>query len=1254
MSLGDESRIIPQPIEQEMRTSYLDYAMSVIVSRALPDARDGLKPVQRRILYAMLEAGLRPDRPYRKTAAVVGDVMKKYHPHGDAPIYEALVRMAQPWAFRYPLVDGQGNFGSVDADPPAAMRYCCSGDVLVVTDRGLQRMDRISSDGREDITTHVISRDGKVNTASKWFDCGMFPTKRVRTRRGYELTGTFNHPLLACVPDRDGRTAFVWKTLGAIALGDWLVLDRSETLWPDEPVNLRPFHPALTARSRRQRHELPAHLTTDLAFLLGAFVAEGHFGKYVVEFTNTQGDFADVFQATWERVFPTCRLHTFLREPVGYGEKRFWQMQVVSRQVIAFLKNLGLSGKSAVREIPEVVLRCPQAVAAAFLRALYEGDGSVERSGRSLLRIGLTAKNRTLLQQVQTLLLRFGITCALSAEKSGGAYRLGVVGRENLQRFAEKIGFVSDTKRRALECVLAAHRGKALSKTDFVPFLAAFVRQHAGRGQREWLSKHNFDRPLRLREALPRLAQVLPSGEVEQIEQLADARYLFEQVVAVDDAGAQRVYSVRVDSPCHSFVANGFINHNTECRLTPLAMELLADIERDTVDFVPNYDEYEKEPVVLPSKVPHLLMNGASGIAVGMAANIPPHNLGELVDGLVAMIEDPELSPEELLKLIKGPDFPTGGQILGRDGIKAAYESGRGSITVRGKAELEEMRGGRVAVVVTELPFFVNKSALIQRIADLVRDKKLNGVSDLRDESDRRGMRIVIELRRDVNPQIVRNQLFKHTQLQTTFGAIMLALVDGAPKTLGLRELLNQYLRHRRTVVIRRTQFDLAKAEARAHVLEGLKIALKALDEIIALIRKSKDVPTARTGLMKQFKLSEVQADAILEIRLQRLTALEREKLDEEYKLLVQDIARLKEMLTDATSPRPRLIMATIRDELREMKQKYGDARRTKITGREAEEFEAEDLIPDADVVITLTHDSYIKRQPLETYRLQRRGTRGVIGMGTKEEDFVQHAVITTNHAFLLFLTDRGKVYRIKAHEVPEAGRTAKGTALVNLLALAQGERVNAIIPLRSFEDEGSLFMATRRGVVKRTGLMEFINAKRGGIVAISLERDDRLVGVRLIGKETEILLATRQGKAIRFRAGQVREMGRAARGVVGIRLRDDDEVVGVADTAEGPTLLTVTDLGFGKRTPIGQYPVKRRGGFGVINLRVSKKVGAVVTVRAVEDDDEILLVTSGGVFNRIPAAQISVMGRQAQGVHVIRLEAGERVAATARIAAKE
>jgi len=803
--MANEETIIGQPIDREMRTSYLDYAMSVIVSRALPDVRDGLKPVQRRILYGASEMGLGSDRPYKKCARLVGDVMGRYHPHGDAPIYEALVRMAQDFSFRYPLIDGQGNFGSVDGDPPGAMRY-------------------------------------------------------------------------------------------------------------------------------------------------------------------------------------------------------------------------------------------------------------------------------------------------------------------------------------------------------------------------------------------------------------------------------------------------------TEARLSRIAMELLADIDKETVPFEPNFDQTMQQPVVLPSRVPSLLMNGASGIAVGMATNIPPHNLGELVDALTALIEDPDLEAEALLKIVKGPDFPTGGQILGRDGIRAAYLEGRGSMSVRAKAAVEEIRGGRVAIIVTELPYMVNKASLIERIAQLVREKKLNGVSDLRDESDRRGMRIVIELRRDVNPQIVQNQLYKHTQMQTTFGAIMLALVDGVPRVLTLKQMLAHYLTHRKVVVTRRIEHELRRAKARAHILEGLKIAVKFLDEVIALIRKAKDVPAARAGLMKKFKLSELQAEAILEMRLQRLTELEREKLDEEYKELIKAISFYEDVLRSE-----RKVLGIVKTELLEVKQRFGDPRRTRITGKDAE-FEDEDLIPDADIVITLTHNGYIKRLLLDTYRRQSRGGRGVMGMETKEEDYVEHAVVTTNHAFLLFFSNRGKVFRIKAYDVPEAGRTAKGTSLANLFNLAQGERINAIIPFRSFEDAGFLFFATGRGHVKRTGLMEFLNAKRGGIAAITLDRGDELIGVRLTDGKQEIVLASRRGQAIRFKEAAVREMGRAARGVRGMRLRKDDAVVGMAQSGEGRELLVVTEHGLGKRTPLKEYRLQSRGGSGVKNIRLTPKTGDVVAVRAVQDEDEILVVTARGIVSRLLVKEISTQGRGAQGVRLKRLDEGDRVAAIAAI----
>jgi len=686
----------------------------------------------------------------------------------------------------------------------------------------------------------------------------------------------------------------------------------------------------------------------------------------------------------------------------------------------------------------------------------------------------------------------------------------------------------------------------------------------------------------------------------------------------------------------------------TEARLSRMAMELLADIDKETVAFAPNFDQTLEQPLILPSRVPNLLMNGATGIAVGMATNIPPQNLGELVDALEVLVDDPAADPEALLKLVKGPDFPTGGVILGRDGIRTAYLEGRGSITVRARTEMEELRGGRMAIIVSEIPYMVNKAALIERIAELVRDKKLNGVSDLRDESDRRGMRIVIELRRDVNPQIVQNQLFKHTQMQTTFGAIMLALVDGVPRVLTLKQMLQHYLDHRKVVVTRRTEFELRKARARAHVLEGLKVAIKFLDEVIALIRRAKDVPTARAGLVGRFKLSEIQADAILEMRLQRLTALEREKVDDEYKELIKTIAYYEDILGDE-----RKVLGIVKSELRDVKQRFGDPRRTRITGKDAELVE-EDLIPDADVVITLTHNGYIKRLPLDTYRRQSRGGRGVMGMETKEEDYVEHVCVTTNHAFLLFFSNRGKVFRIKAYDVPEAGRTAKGTSLANLFNVAQGERVNAIIPIRSFEDAGFLFFATKHGQVKKTGLMEFLNAKRGGIAAITLEKGDELVGVHLTDGRQEVILASQRGQAIRFKEGTVREMGRAARGVIGMRLRADDAVVGMAQSAEGRDLLVVTELGLGKRTPLNQYRLQRRGGSGVKNIRLSSKTGTVVAVRDVKDDDEILMITARGIISRMPVKEISTQGRAAQGVRLKRLDEGDRVSAIAPIVARD
>lgn len=686
----------------------------------------------------------------------------------------------------------------------------------------------------------------------------------------------------------------------------------------------------------------------------------------------------------------------------------------------------------------------------------------------------------------------------------------------------------------------------------------------------------------------------------------------------------------------------------TEARLSKIATEMLADINKDTVDFVPNYDETLKEPSVLPSKVPNLLINGAAGIAVGMATNIPPHNLGEVVDALVRIIDYPETDSKEIMRIIKGPDFPTGGIILGRQGITRAYQTGRGVIKVRAKALIETANNGKTRIVVTEIPFQVNKAKLIEKIAELVRDKKIEGITDLRDESDRKGMRIVIELRKDVNPNVILNQLYKHTQMQETFGVIMLALVDGQPRVLTLIQVLKLYLEHQKDVITRRTRFDLGKAEDRAHIVEGLRIALQHLDEVIKIIRNSRNVDVAREGLMAKFGLSEKQAQAILDMRLHRLTALEREKLEQEYKELIKTIAYLKEVLANE-----RLVLNIIKEELLEAKAKYSDPRRTQITLKE-EELDVEDLIAEEDVVITITHRGYIKRLPLDTYRSQKRGGRGVTALTTRQEDFVEHLFIATTHHYLLFFTNKGKVYRLKVHEIPEAGRQAKGTAIVNLLYLNKEETITTVIPVKSFDEGGYLFMATERGVVKKTALEEYDTSRRDGIIALTLDEHDELIGVRWTDGKSEIILGTRQGMSIRFLEEEVRSMGRTARGVKGITLEDDDMVVGMDIVRNNAEILAISEKGFGKRTEAAEYRPQSRGGKGIITMKVTERTGSLAAIMVAQPGDELMLISGEGVIIRIAVEEISRMGRSTQGVTLMKVGDNDKVVAVAKVAGKE
>jgi len=962
---GDD-RVIGADLEDEMRKAYLDYSMSVIVARALPDVRDGLKPVQRRILYGMHEMGLRNDRPFRKCAAIVGEVMGKYHPHGDVPIYDALVRLAQDFAARYPLVQGQGNFG------------CFAGDTKVELYNGEQ------------------------------------------------------------------------KTLAELV---------------------------------------------DMA----------HRGARV-----------DVFTV------------------------------------------------DAHRNVRIKPMRAP--------RLVRRNDPVVKVTLESGAEVVCTPDHRFML-------------------------------RDGTYREAQQLK----------------------PKDQLMPFARSSIPERLHRTG-----------------AFP-----IPAS-------------LAQKVSKVEPAGRADVYDLTVDLTQNFAIAAGIFVHNsidddppgasryTEARLAAVSAEILADIEKNTVDFIPNYDNRHQQPTVLPARLPNLLVNGSAGIAVGMATNIPPHNLREVVAATQRLIEDPDLTNDDLCETILGPDFPGGGIIYrfeeeknvetGKseriDGIRRAYANGRGRIVMRAKAHKEDMKGGRESIVVSELPYAVNKASLIEKIAELVQNKKLQGISDIRDESDREGMRVVIEVKRDDSADRVLNNLFKHTAMQSAFNLNMLALVDQGPRVLSLKEVLQHHVDYRREVIRRRTEFDLTKAKERAHILEGFKIAHDNIDAIIKLIRAHKGQELLLIGKLREgFGLSEAQAKAILEMQLRRLSGLERDKIDQEYEATIKLIAELESILAS-----PRKILALIKADLASLAEGYGDDRRTEIRDDVPGQFTDEQLVADEDVVITLSSRNYAKRMPLSTYRAQHRGGRGVIGMQTREEDDVQHLVIARNHDKLYVFTDRGRVFALKVYELPDASRTAKGTPIQNILeAMQQGERVSALVALRDTTTAEFLMMSTRKGFVKKTALSEYATVRRAGLIAIALRKGDELAWVAACAKDDRVILATRKGKGISFKATDARPMGRSTQGVTGIRLKKGDEIVGMGIARQRTEVLSVTENGYGKRTSVDEFPTQGRGGQGVILASLGPKTGDVAAMQMVDEgSQEILLISTTGVVIRTPLDQIRVLGRPTMGVKVM------------------
>jgi DNA gyrase subunit A len=1227
-------RVETRELDQEVRTSFLDYAMSVIVSRALPDVRDGLKPVHRRVLYAMHEAGLQPNRPTRKSARVVGDVMGNYHPHGDAAIYDALVRLAQPFSMRYPLVDGQGYFGSVDGDPAGAMRYCVTGDARIATPNGTVRIGDIVSEAEpesdNEIDLDVWDRAGRMVKARMLFHSGDHATLRLRTREGFELTGTVDHPVL-CLVDMVGVPLLMWKLLDEVDPGDRVLISRA----PREDGH------AVSASERR------------LAVLLGAFVSEGWFGDRRGGFNNCDRSyFADVLEAFDEHVGgPRYVYERLIRSGSILHELDIQDLAAVRRSPLA-----GLVGQaSAEKVIPELVWRGNHAFKRAFLQALFEGDGSCSQLPRNSLQISYSTYSTRLAGEIQQLLLEFGVVSRL-CRYAKGEVKVVIGNRRDARLFADSVGF-HGAKQAKLEGILARlPTAPSTRSPDYVPYLAGYVRSESNS---RWLRRHNIDRTERWEKGGAAILERIESEEVRAvIEPLVSGDFFYAEVESVTLGGVRPVYSLRVESDDHSFIANGFVSHNTECRLSRMATELLRDIDADTVDFEPNYDESRRQPTVLPARFPNLLVNGSSGIAVGMATNIPPHNLGEVVSGIIAMIDDPAIDVERLSQHVKGPDFPTGGSIVGRGGIRDAYRSGRGRITVRGRAHIEQLRGGKSAIIITELPYGVRKAGeggVIEKIADLVKAGTLTEVpmSDeaLQDHSDKEGMRIYVELKREAVPQVALNKLFKLTPLQTTFGYNAVALVDGVPKTLSLLEMIRHYLDYQRDVVTRRSKYELRQAEKRAHVLQGYLKALDNLDAVIALIRGASDTDDARTQLMERFELSEIQAQAILDLRLSRLTRLAREEIQAEYDDLQERIAELRAILGD-----PARIDGVIKEELLEVNQIYGkaDDRRTEIVQAE-DELELEDLIAEEDMVIAITRSNYIKRLPVTAYREQRRGGIGVMGMDLKEDDYIEHLFVASTHDYILFFTNVGKVYRLKVHELPLGSRQSKGRAIQNLLPFRQEEQVRAVVQTRNFEEAEYLVFATKKGIVKKTRMQAYNTPLRSdGIIAIKMRDGDELVGVRHSSGADDVLMVSRKGQAIRFHETDVRPMGRDASGVQGMRLRAGDEVIAVNIAHDDADVLVVTENGYGKRTRVSDYPVKGRGGLGVKTVQLTEAKGQLAGSRVVRDGYQVMLISDGGTVIRMRVDDIKRSGRATQGVIVMRPRDGEKVSSLAPVVEAE
>ncbi len=1193
-----EKGIKEREIEKEMRSSYLDYAMSVLVGRALPDVRDGLKPVHRRILYAMNDLGLFHNKPFRKCARIVGETLGKYHPHGDLAVYDALVRMAQDFSLRYPLVKGQGNFGCFTKDTKVALadgRNLSFGELIKEDKKGKKNYTyTVNKKGEVEIAE--IKKPGLTKKNQKIL--------KIVLDNNEEIKCTSNHKFML----RDAK----YKEAKTLKSGDSLM-----PLYLKLSTKKEKFKPTLINYQMIYQPQankwVPCHNLADVWNLKNK-VYKRDYGRirYHADFNKLNNNPDNVRRVKWGDRLKLHAEHASnlhkkesYRKRIAEGRKRYW----------ADPRNRRINSERLSERNKK------DWMSPAYRRKM---SNFLSKMNKNYIN-SHPEKRREFSERATKTLKRLWKDPNYRKKKSN-----------SLKEKWKEPGYYDEQAKRTKQV-----SAKIWSDPKHKEYIAGLSKER-------WKDK-KFRNYL-----LPILSE---NGKKANLGiKVIKLNHKVKEVILLNEK--QDVYDITINETHNFALASGVFVHNsidgdaaaaqryTEAKLSKIAEEILQDIDKETVTFVPNFDNSLKEPTVLPSKIPNLLVNGTSGIAVGMATNIPPHNFSEVVDAVTAQIDNPEIGLSGLMQYIKGPDFPTGAIISGKNGIKEAYEYGRGIIRVKAKAAIEQNKD-RQRIIVSEIPFQINKSQLIEEIAFLVRDKKVQGISDLRDESDREGMRIVIELRKDANSEITLNQLLNRSRLETTFGISMVALVDNKPRTLGLKQLIHHFIEHRKDVVTKRTRYELKQAEERNHILQGLIIALDDIDSVITLIKKSKDVAIARTNLINHLSITEKQATAILNMKLQRLSSLEQQKIRDEQKKLAELINKLKEILGSEQR-----ILDLIKSELAELKKRYGDARRTEISFEEGKELKAEDLIKPEDMIVTISHAGYTKRIPVRTYKQQHRGGKGVIAAGLKEGDFVEHMFIANTHSYILFFTDKGAVHWLKVHEIPEASRQAAGKAIVNLLNIKDRE-ITAFIPVKEFDDKQFLVMMTQRGIIKKTNLINYSRPRRTGIIAISLDKDDELIDVQLTDGSKQLIIATSNGLAVRFNETDVRAVGRSARGVKGIRLKQQDRVIGMVIADESKTLMTVTENGFGKRTPIKDYRLISRGGSGVINIQTTERNGKAIAIKTITEEDGLVFISKSGIIIRVPAKDISLIGRNTQGSRIMRLDKADKVVAVAKIISK-